>query len=136
MHPLSYYILSIPFIVLGITETLKVLTKSIGQKRIAWESFFHSGGMPSGHSAFTASIATVVAYTQGIQSIEFLIAAGFAIIVMYDARGVRNAVSEHAKIINKLKKTHLDESVGHTNNQVLIGCIVGVTVSSLLLELT
>lgn len=120
----------IPFFTLFITETLKVIIQSIRQKKFEPAWFLHSGGMPSGHASFTSSIATIVAYMQGYNSAEFLIAGGFAIIIMYDARGVRATVGKHARTINKLGGgKSLDEYIGHTNWEVAIGCALGISLS-------
>ncbi len=116
-----------PFIILFFTEVLKVIIKSIKNKKLQLKWFLHAGGMPSGHSSFTASIATLATYIKGFNSIEFLIASGFALLIMYDARGVRATVGKHAKLINSLyKEYHLDESIGHTNLQVFIGACIGI----------
>lgn len=130
--------LFIPFIVLIGTECLKTIIQSIRAGHFQPDWFMKSGGMPSGHSSFTSSIATIIGVTQGVDSPEFLLAVGFAVIVMYDARGVRMAVSRQAKALNRLinKKTpHLEESVGHTNAQVIMGCITGITLSMILVTL-
>lgn len=133
------HIIFIPFLTLLLTESLKTIIQSIKEKSFKPSWFLRSGGMPSGHSSFTSSIATIAAYIKGWDSVEFLIALGFAVIVMYDARGVRQAVSKHAKTINKLiikKGEKLDESIGHTTKQVIVGCLIGVVFSLCLLSLT
>jgi uncharacterized protein len=120
----------IPFFVLFITEILKTIIQSIRCKKFDIGWFLHSGGMPSGHASFTSSIATITAYINGYNSTEFLIAGGFAILIMYDARGLRAHVGTHAKTLNKLtKKDPLDEFIGHTNWQVIIGCTLGISLS-------
>lgn len=127
----------IPFVVLGFTEALKTIIQSFKAGRFDLSWFLRSGGMPSGHSSFTAAIATVVGYLRGWESAEFLLALGLAVVVMYDARGVRQAVSRHAQLLNKLSpatKNHpLEESVGHTNLQVLVGGFIGIFLSLFLL---
>jgi len=118
----------IPFFTLFCTEILKVIIQSIKQKEFSIAWFLHSGGMPSGHSSFTSSVATLTAYVKGYDSIEFLIALSLAIVVMYDARGLRAQVGKHAESINKLsssKKTH-DIYAGHTNLEVIIGASFGI----------
>ena len=125
----------IPFFVLACTEVLKVIIQSIKHGKFSLKWLLHSGGMPSGHSAFTASIATLVAYMKGYNSPEFLIALGFAIIVMYDARGVRATVGRHATHLNKvLKKNTLEEYVGHTNWEVIVGGSLGIILTVLLIR--
>ena len=47
------------------------------------------GGMPSSHSATVLGLTTATAIQYGTHGFEFVIALFFAIIVMYDARGVR-----------------------------------------------
>ena len=65
-----------------------------------------------------------------IGMLPFLIALGFAIIVMYDARGVRAKVGEHAKVLNKnFPKAQLEEYIGHTNWEVFIGMCLGVSLT-------
>jgi hypothetical protein len=65
-------------------------------------------------------------------------AAFFAMVVMYDAMGVRQETGKQAKVINDMVEwfahmgndmdfeTQLKEFVGHTPLQVLIGGILGV----------
>ena len=100
-----------------------------------------SGGMPSSHSAFVSGLAAAVAMIEGANSIGFAIAAVFALVVMYDAAGVRRAVSQQAAILNrivqelKLKRpltemgVELRELVGHTPFQVIIGGAMGIAVA-------
>ena len=54
------------------------------------------GGMPSSHSSLVTGLATAVAREEGLGSPLFAAAAVFASIVMYDAAGVRQAVSVQA----------------------------------------
>ena len=98
--------------------------------------------MPSAHSALVTSLATGVGQTAGWASPEFAIATIFAAIVMYDAAGVRQAAGKQARILNQMidelfSKDHefnedkLKELLGHTPFQVIIGSILGVTISAL-----
>ncbi|PCI24621.1 hypothetical protein COB57_04370 [Candidatus Peregrinibacteria bacterium] len=124
----------IPFVIILITECLKVIVQSFKQKRFTPAWFFHSGGMPSGHSAFTSSLTTLVGYTEGIESTSFLLAFSFMIIVIYDARGVRASVGKHAEILNHMnKEKKFEESIGHTNWEVIVGLCTGSSITSLLL---
>jgi len=100
------------------------------------------GGMPSSHSAFVCACSTTIGKISGFNSIAFTISASLAIIVMYDASHVRHAAGEQAKILNymiqhwkeiplELKAQELKELLGHTNLQVLLGALVGITVGLL-----
>jgi Uncharacterized protein conserved in bacteria len=99
-----------------------------------------TGGMPSAHSALVAALATGVGQTVGWASPDFAIALVFAIIVMYDAAGVRQAAGKQARILNQIideffnedhhfNEDRLKELLGHTPFQVIVGSILGVVIS-------
>lgn len=101
-----------------------------------------TGGMPSAHSALVTSLATGVGQTAGWASPEFAIATIFAVIVMYDAAGVRQAAGKQARILNQMvdelfskdhefKEDRLKELLGHTPFQVIVGLVLGITISCL-----
>jgi len=99
------------------------------------------GGMPSSHSALTVALMVSVGIYEGFNSTLFAISACFAIIVMYDAAGVRRAAGEQAKAINilfdrledrglKLDKK-LKELLGHRPIEVIAGAFLGLGVALL-----
>lgn len=100
-----------------------------------------SGGMPSSHSSSVCTLATCVGMTEGFASPMFAIVVVFALIVMYDASGVRKAAGEQAKILNRIIKKfekqefqidrELKELIGHTKPEVLVGALLGVIVGIL-----
>ena len=103
-----------------------------------------TGGMPSSHSALVGALATGVGLTVGWNSPEFAIASLFAVIVMYDAAGVRQAAGTQARILNQLldeffhdghdlNQERLKELLGHTPFQVFVGLAWGIGVSVLAL---
>lgn len=61
-----------------------------------------TGGMPSSHAAFVASMATSVALYSGTNSVNFAIAFVVAAVVIYDAMGIRRHAGKHAAMLNKL----------------------------------
>jgi acid phosphatase family membrane protein YuiD len=74
--------------------------------------------------------------TSGLGSVYFSIAFILAVIVMYDAAGVRQSVGQQSVIINRIVKTHkleidqtLREFIGHTHLQVLVGALLGILIS-------
>ena len=111
------------------------------------ERLVGSGGMPSSHSATVCSLVVAAARLYGPDSAIFALAFIMAIIVMYDAMGVRRETGEQAKILNRmltdwmeaesanspfLGDKKLKEMVGHTPFEVLGGAIVGVAVGWLI----
>jgi acid phosphatase family membrane protein YuiD len=117
-----------------LAQLTKVIFKLIKAREFDFAQFFASGGMPSSHSSTVTALATGIGVVEGVTSAVFAVAAIFAIIVMYDASGVRLAVSKQAKILNdffhgrqtEFKK--LNELVGHTPYQVVVGAILGIVV--------
>lgn len=124
---LHQYPIIIPFISILAAETLKV-SIDLFTKRSKLR-FINPGGMPSGHSAFVGSLVVVVAYREGIDSTAFMISAVVALIVMYDAVTLRFQSGKQAKAINKYHKEGLEESLGHTEIEVIAGALFGALLS-------
>jgi uncharacterized protein len=102
-------------------------------KSLKFKDIFVTGGMPSSHSAFVISLATII-YLQEGASTAFAISLVFAMVVIRDAYGVRRTAGQEGLLINEMlnklnmkKKTHF--AMGHTPLQVLIGSIIGFLVS-------
>ena len=120
---------------------IKVFAVLIKEKRLDLRYFVTSGGMPSAHSATVCALATAVALIQGLDSVAFGITAILAIVVMYDAAGVRRAVSRQSIILNRIVREimvrrprdevehDLRELIGHTPFQVIIGAILGIGIA-------
>ena len=125
----------------AIAQIIKVIVILVQEKRIAWNYFVTSGGMPSAHTATVCALATSIAMIDGLGSIGFSIAVVLAVIVMYDAAGVRQSVGQHSAILNLIVKelstkvTKLErekdfrEFIGHTPFQVLIGALLGILIA-------
>ncbi len=123
-----------------IAQVLKTLIHLYFTKSFVAERLVGSGGMPSSHSATVCALSTATLIQYGIQSYEFAMAAIFAIIVMYDAIGVRRETGIQAQIINEMmdlfnsmnkelsREDKLKEFVGHTPIQVLVGAILGILI--------
>ena len=122
-------------------QILKVLTVLITEGKLDAKRLRGTGGMPSSHSASVTSLSTSVGFVEGFSSTEFSIAVVLAIIVMYDACGIRRAAGRHAEILNELiqqwedtfkdgfQPQKLKTLLGHTLPQVFFGAILGVAVS-------
>jgi acid phosphatase family membrane protein YuiD len=101
-----------------------------------WHRFMGSGGMPSSHTAMVVSLALAVGLLNGFDTALFAICVVLAMIVMYDATGVRREAGTQATVINQILKDvlingkrisdeELKELVGHTPFEVLGGFIIG-----------
>jgi acid phosphatase family membrane protein YuiD len=124
-----------------IAQITKVTLVLVQEKRLAWNFFFSSGGMPSAHAATVCALTTAVAMTLGMGSPYFSIAVVLAIIVIYDAAGVRQSVGQHSVVLNRLvrefsfKKPRpafekdFKEFIGHTPIQVFMGAVQGILIA-------
>ena len=115
-----------------IAQFSKIIIHFIKTKQLDLMKFFSSGGMPSSHSSTVTALALAVGLKDGMDSTIFAVAVIIAVIIMYDASGVRLAVSKHAKFLNdffhgKVKDyKFFNELVGHTSLEVVMGAIVGI----------
>lgn len=120
-------------------QVLKVVIESVIARKFTWESILASGGMPSSHSAFVTALTTVIGIEYGFGSVYFSLSAALALVVMYDACGVRRAVGEQAKALNRIinalneKGVHgnevaLKEILGHSPFQVAMGFVLGLVI--------
>ncbi|MDB9422977.1 divergent PAP2 family protein [Microcystis aeruginosa] len=125
-------------------QGLKALIELIRDGKVSLRYLVSSGGMPSAHSALVGALATGVGLQMGWSSAEFAIAALFAVIVMYDAAGVRQAAGKQARILNQIidemfqggkefNEERLKELIGHTPFQVLVGLSLGIGIAMVLL---
>jgi uncharacterized protein len=123
-----------------IAQTLKVPVELIRNGKVNLRSLVETGGMPSAHSAFVTALAAGVGQTLGWASPDFALATVFAVIVMYDAAGVRQAAGKQARVLNQIMdeffhgehqftEDRLKELLGHTPVQVIVGCILGIAIA-------
>lgn len=123
-----------------IAQTLKLVIELIRHGKVNFRTLVETGGMPSAHSAFVTALATTVGSVSGWDSPEFAIAFVFALIVMYDAAGVRQAAGKQARILNQIMddlfredtrytEARLKELLGHTPFQVIVGCLLGIAIA-------
>jgi hypothetical protein len=126
----------------SVAQTLKVTLGIIKQKRFDFRWFIGSGGMPSSHAAGATALALSMGLRYGFSSAAFALAATFAIVVMFDAQGVRRATGRQAQILNKvmediywqgkIKEDRLRELIGHTPIEVLVGMLLGIGIAFLM----
>jgi uncharacterized protein len=137
---LNNHVLVVSLIACLSAQVLKLPIELVKNRKFNLRNLVTTGGMPSAHSAFVGALAGGVGQTLGWESPEFAIAAIFAIIVMYDAAGVRQAAGKQARILNQiideffeedhnLNEARLKELLGHTPFQVVVGLGLGITIS-------
>ena len=131
-----------------IAQILKTLIHMFFTKKFVAERLVGSGGMPSSHAATVCALATASKMIYGAGSFDFAISLILALIVMYDAMGVRRETGIQAKKLNDIIRIFaemgrtdistdekLKEFVGHTPLQVLMGAILGIIVGMVVCSL-
>lgn len=125
-----------------VAQVSKTIYELIRQRELRLSRLVSSGGMPSSHSALVTGLATATGRVMGLSSATFAITVVLASIVMYDAAGVRRAVSIQARILNQMideafqghpfAEKRLRELIGHTPIQVFVGGLLGIGIALLL----
>ncbi len=124
-----------------VAQVLKTLIYLWFNRKFVAERLVGSGGMPSSHSATVCALATAAGFQYGASSFEFSIASIFALVVMYDAIGVRRQAGKQAKVLNEMielfssmgngvnVQEKLKEFIGHTPLQVVAGALLGILIA-------
>ena len=115
-----------------LAQFFKIIFYYFSKGEIRFGIMFETGGMPSSHSALITGAASGIGLELGFDSSIFAVAVAIALIVMYDASGVRKSAGMQAAEINKLSKKLdskseliLKETLGHTKVEVIVGSFLG-----------
>ncbi|KAF3530765.1 hypothetical protein DY000_02043313 [Brassica cretica] len=143
----------------AIGQLLKPFTSVVFyKKKLDFRTALQAGGFPSTHSSSVVAAATAIAFERGFDDSIFGLTVVYAVLIMYDAQGVRREVGKHARVLNKLTANArkgevtirlegkegetlesdeiseevylpLKESIGHTEVEVIAGALFGFLVS-------
>jgi acid phosphatase family membrane protein YuiD len=126
----------------ALAQLLKLPLGYLLDRKWDWSLLFGAGGMPSSHSALIVSAAHSIGLSQGFNSPLYGLALAVALIVLYDAAGVRRQAGEHARVINAIladlasgnpiREEQLKELLGHTPGEVIAGAALGLAVAQVL----
>ena len=111
-----------------------------GLRHRGWrvKSLFSSGGMPSSHTSAVMALAMSIGFAEGFGTSTFALSGVFALIVMYDAAGVRQETGKQGIAINSIldwlaseqpgsvEDANMKERVGHSPSEVLAGAVLGI----------
>ena len=122
-----------------IAQILKVPIHFLRTRKWDWSLLLRAGGMPSSHSALVASAAHGVGLFHGFDTPLFAVGVVLAVIVIYDATGVRRQAGKHAERINAIiedlasgqphwheTQEELKEVLGHTPMEAMAGTVMGI----------
>lgn len=127
----------------SLVQVLKLPIEYALTRRWNWSLLFRAGGMPSSHTALVSSVAHAIGLTAGFGSGLFALSLVLAMVVIYDATGIRRQAGRHAEIINTivqdlveghpLRQEQLREVLGHSPLEALVGLLIGVGVAQILI---
>ena len=122
-----------------LAQIIKVPLEYALHRNLDWSLLLSSGGMPSSHSALVIGTATAIGVQEGFNSPMFALAFVVAMVVIYDALGVRRQAGDHARVLNlmidelltghPLAEKELKEMLGHTPREVVGGMVLGMVMS-------
>lgn len=139
----DYNMVMIPLLVGIFVQILKFILFSI-KHGIQWEYFFTHGHMPSAHTAFVVSALTSIGYYAGTTSSAFALAVIFSVLIIDDALRLRVFLGDQGRYLNMLvndlpvdkrKFPRLKERIGHRLSEVLIGGVIGFSLTLILAQL-
>jgi acid phosphatase family membrane protein YuiD len=139
LHNLTFWSGIIAWVV---AQGIKVAVNTVRTHTFDFRFLYSPGGMPSSHTAAACAVSTSVGVLDGLGSTLFAVTVLVAFVIMYDARGVRHAAGQQARILNQiveaLRTQHrlpphkLAELLGHTELEVVAGLLLGVAVALLM----
>jgi len=122
-----------------VAQLIKVPIEYVRFRRLNWGLWFSAGGMTSSHSSLITSTTLAIGLYEGFGTPVFALAFAVAMIIIYDAAGVRREAGRHAQKINALieemmqghpiSEKRLKEVLGHTPPEVIGGIVLGVVLA-------
>ena len=139
MSVLHNYVLIAGLTAWALAQIIKVPLKYWRSKQWDWALLFRAGGMPSSHASLLIGATHAIGLADGFDSPLFALSVAIAMVVLYDATGIRRQAGIHAALINAmlrdlasghpLKQEQLREVLGHTPLEVLAGIILGIVIA-------
>ena len=133
---LTNYVLIAGLVAWAIAQMIKVPVDYLQHRRWNWAILLSPGGMPSSHAALVTATAPAIGQFGGFNTPLFALAVVVAIVVVYDATGIRRQAGLQAALINAivrdlasghpLKSEKLREVLGHTPLEALGGVLLGL----------
>lgn len=142
----KYYTFLLPIFVWFFIQGIKIIIFSL---RHGWNikntlSHVGYGHMPSAHTGFVTSLVTSVGYHHGLDSDAFAVALILAIMTIDDSVRLRMYIGDQGMYLNRLIEhfnltstafPKLKERMGHRVSEVIVGAILGISLTFILAEI-
>lgn len=119
-----------------LAQAIKVPLEFLSTRKWNWALLMSTGGMPSSHSALVAGACHGIGLYNGFNTSLYALSFVLAMIVIYDATGIRRQAGLHAALINAmiddlatghpLKNEQLREVLGHSPMEAFVGTLMGI----------
>jgi hypothetical protein len=139
---LNNHVLISALIAWSLAQIVKIPMEYLHTGKWNWALLFRAGGMPSSHSALITATAHSIGLIYGFNTAAYALAFVSAMIVIYDATGIRRQAGKHAEIINAmindlatghpLREEQLREVLGHTPMEAVGGLLWGLGVAQIM----
>ena len=127
----------------ALAQGLKMPVEYARTRRWNWVLLLRAGGMPSSHSSLVTALAHGIGLVVGYDSAMFALAVVVAMVVIYDATGIRRQSGLHAEVINVLvhdlleghprrHEEQLREVLGHSPLEAIVGLLPGLAVAQII----
>jgi acid phosphatase family membrane protein YuiD len=134
------------FVAWALAQAGKLPIEYVRTRHWNWSLLLRAGGMPSSHSATVTAVAYGIGLTQGYDSPLFALAVVFAVVVIYDATGIRRQAGRHAEIINAIVRDMMEGHplrtqrrlrvvLGHSPLEALVGMLLGLATAQVIVGL-
>ena len=127
----------------ALAQGLKMPIEYVRTRRWNWVLLLRAGGTPSSHSSLVTAMAHGIGLSVGYDSVIFALAVVVAMVVIYDATGIRRQSGLHAEVINVLVRDLLEghpmrhekqlrEVLGHSPLEAIVGLLLGLVVAQII----
>jgi acid phosphatase family membrane protein YuiD len=123
----------------ALAQVIKIPLEYLRTRKWNWRIMFSTGGMPSSHTAAVSGACLGIGLWEGFATPLFALSFVLAMVVVYDATGIRRQAGQHAALINAILnerapgeaaagQAQLKELLGHTWLEAFGGIFWGVLV--------
>jgi hypothetical protein len=122
-----------------VAQAFKLVSFAILEKRVNFRRLVETDGAPNMHSAAFAGLSAAIAQREGLDSLEFALAASLTALVTVDIWNVKHAASRQADVVDlivqKLRGNQPSEDrrrLSYTVLDALAGTGLGVALAGLI----
>lgn len=125
----------------ALAQIIKIPVEYVRTREWNWAISISTGGMPSSHTAVVSGLAWGIGLWEGFDTTIFAASFVLAMVVIYDATGIRRQAGQHAQLINAIindlaaghpikaqQQKQLKEILGHTWIEAFAGVFWGILV--------